>query len=167
MATMFKAEVLQRKNVCEPVRTAEESWNQMKKILVDEVVKTCGRKKSRTSMNKDSWLWSAEVQESIKKEAYKSMTRNGDLSTSSEYKKCKQEAKKAVVKARARASERLYEELDTKEGEKKTFRIARARNHAKRDVSDTLGIIGRSCNLVYDDEQVCESWKEYFEELWK
>ena len=167
VATNFKAEVLQIKNVCEAVRTAEESWNQMKKILLDEVVKTCGRKKSRKPMNTDSWWWSAEVQESIEKgkEAYKSMTRNSDLSTISEYKKCKRETKRAVAKARARASERLYEKLDTKEGEKKKFRIARARNHAKRDVSDAVGIMDRDCNLVYDDEQVCERWKEYFEEL--
>ena len=55
VATKFEAEIQQRKNVCEPVRKAEELWNQMKKILLDEVVKTCGRKKSRKPMNKDGW----------------------------------------------------------------------------------------------------------------
>ena len=85
-----------------------------------------------------------------KKEAYKTMRRNSDLSTISEYKKRKREGKRAVAKARARASEHLYKELDTKEGEKKMFRIARVRNHAKYDISDTVGIMDRNCNLVYD-----------------
>ena len=46
------------------------------------------------------------------------------------YKEKKSKAKKAVVMAKGRAYEDLYARLETKEGEKKWYRLARQRDRA-------------------------------------
>ena len=43
-------------------------------------------------------------------------------------------AKKAVVVAKGRAYEDLYARLETKEGEKDLYRLARQRDRARKDV---------------------------------
>ena len=56
--------------------------------------------------------------------------------------------KRVVAKAKGKAFDELYEKLDTKEGEKDLYRLARQRDRAGKDV-----------------QRVLRQWKEYFEEL--
>ena len=49
------------------------------------------------------------------------------------YKEAKKEAKKAVTEAKNRAWGELYGELETPEGEKKLFKLAKKRYNASRD----------------------------------
>ena len=44
------------------------------------------------------------------------------------YKEAKRDAKKAVVEAKDRAFEAFYQKLDTKEGEKCIFKLAKVRS---------------------------------------
>ena len=53
------------------------------------------------------------------------------------YKEAKQAAKKAVAEPKDRAFEAFYQKLDTKEGEKYIFKLAKARSRQKKD----LGIV--------------------------
>ena len=46
----------------------------------------------------------------------------------------KSKAKKAVAMAKGRAYDNLYARLETKEGEKKLYRLARQRDRAGKDV---------------------------------
>ena len=46
----------------------------------------------------------------------------------------KNKAKKAVAMAKGRAYDNLYERLETKEGEKELYRLARQRDTARKDV---------------------------------
>ena len=74
-----------------------------------------------------------EVQESIKekKEATKAWDKISD--TKKIYKKKKSKAKKAVAMAKGRAYDNLYARLETKEGEKELYRLARQRYRAGKD----------------------------------
>ena len=59
----------------------------------------------------------------------------------------------------------LYEELDTREGEIKIYRIAKARQR-EREGRDNVNIIKNSeGKVVFKQEEVGEVWAEYFEEL--
>jgi len=53
------------------------------------------------------------------------------------YKAAKKVAKKAVAVAKSMAYNRLHQKLETKEGEKELFKLARARERRTRD----LGIV--------------------------
>jgi len=48
------------------------------------------------------------------------------------YKAAKKVAKKAVVVAKSMAYDRLYQRVETKEGEKDVFKLARARERTTR-----------------------------------
>ena len=50
-------------------------------------------------------------------------------------KKAKRKAKKAVAEAKHRAYKDLYEKLDTKEGDKYVFKLAKARSKKRQDIS--------------------------------
>ena len=56
------------------------------------------------------------------------------------YKKACKETKTVVAKARSDAAKHIYEELDTKEGQAKICKIAKARQRSRQDK--------HSCNLV-------------------
>jgi len=50
------------------------------------------------------------------------------------YKAAKKVVKKAVVIAKSLAYDRLYQKLETKEGEKEVFKLARGRERKTRDL---------------------------------
>ena len=52
------------------------------------------------------------------------------------YKAIKKVPKKAVVVAKSIAYDRLYKKLETKEGEKEVFKLARVREKRTRDLGD-------------------------------
>ena len=60
------------------------------------------------------------------------MYRNNNWEAYSNYKSLKNEAKRVVARAKSSASEPWYTDLDTNEGKEKVFKIAKARERAKK-----------------------------------
>ncbi|XP_057550510.1 uncharacterized protein LOC130828560 [Amaranthus tricolor] len=60
------------------------------------------------------------------------------------YKEAKREAKKAVAEAKSRAFEAFYQKLDTKEGEKYIFKLAKARSRQRKDLGTVKGLAKES-----------------------
>ncbi len=84
---------------------------------------------------KASWWWSEEVQRAVKekKEAKKQWERSREVEDKDRFRQANKRAKKAVAKAKAGVMEELYKEPETPEGEKKIYRIAKARDKATKD----------------------------------
>ena len=122
---------------------------------------TFGKRKG----DRDTWSWNEEVQESIqeKKEAKKAWDKIRNENTKKIYKKKKSKAKKTVAMAKGRAYDNLHARLDTKEGEKELYRLARQRDRAWKDVQH-VGVI-KDENGNVNLEAVLKRWKEYFEKL--
>ena len=59
----------------------------------------------------------------------------------------------------------MYARLDTKEGEKKLYKLARQRNRAGKDVQHVRVIKDENGNVMVNSEAVLKRWKEYFEKL--
>ena len=74
----------------------------------------------------------------------------------------RREAKKEVAKAKSKAYDELYEELDTKEGEKTLYRLARQRHQAGKDVQQVRMMKDKDGNVMTDEESVLRIWKEYY-----
>ena len=55
--------------------------------------------------------------------------------------------------------------METKEGEKKLYRLARQRNRAEKDVQHVRIIKDENGNVMVNSEAVLKRWKEYFEKL--
>ena len=81
------------------------------------------------------------------------------------YRQVNKAAKKAVATAKALAMNELYEELETPEGESKTFRIAKARYKATKDFSHIKQIKNEHGIVLRDLDMIIERWKGYFDKL--
>lgn len=107
------------------------------------------------------------MQDSINKmqQAKKKWDRLGDEESKQDYKEMRSATKKVVAKAMEDAYEELYEKLDSREGEKDLYRLARQRDRAGRDVQHVKMIKNADGNVLTSEESVLRRWKEYFEEL--
>ena len=104
------------------------------------------------------------MQESIRKKRLmkKRWDIQRDEESKQEYKEMQREAKKEAVKARSKAYDELYEGLDTKEGEKILYRLARQRHQAGKDVQQVRMMKDKDGNVMTDEESVLRIWKEYY-----
>ncbi|KAK3553761.1 hypothetical protein QTP70_009181 [Hemibagrus guttatus] len=82
-----------------------------------------------------------------------------------EYKELQSRVKREVSKAKQKAYDELYTRLDTREGEKDLYRLARQRDQDGKDVQQVRVIKDRDGRVLTSEESVQRRWKEYFEEL--
>ena len=159
--------VLERKEEYNQSQSGEESWMAMKNTLVEEAIKVCGRKPNKKPSQRETWWWSDEVQKAIKakKKAFKEMRTAQSPDLIDRYKNLKREAKRAVAHAKAEECKKWYKELETTEGQKRIFKIAKVRERAKRDTGDVNTIKDKNGKILSNEREIKERWKEYFEEL--
>ncbi|KAK3543990.1 hypothetical protein QTP70_032748, partial [Hemibagrus guttatus] len=82
-----------------------------------------------------------------------------------EYKELQRRVKREVSKAKLNAYDELYTRLDTREGEKDLYRLARQRDRDGKDVQQVRVIKDRDGRVLSSEESVQRRWKEYFEGL--
>ena len=66
---------------------------------------------------------------------------------------------------KGRVYDDLYARLETKEGEKKLYRLAGQRDRVEKDVQHVKVIKDENGNVMVNSEAVLKRWKEYFEKL--
>jgi len=81
------------------------------------------------------------------------------------YKAAKKLAKKAVAITKNNAYERLYQKLETKEGEKDVFKLVRARERKIRDLRCIRCIKGEDGRVLVEEMENRERWQSYFSSL--
>ena len=59
----------------------------------------------------------------------------------------------------------LYTRLETKEGEKELYQLARQRDRARKDVQHVRIMKDENSNVMINSGAVLKRWKEYFEKL--
>ena len=130
----------------------------------DTARKVLGVSSKQRKEDKETWWWDEEVQESIRKKrlAKKRWDIQRDEESKQEYKEMRREAKKEVAKAKSKAYDELYEGLDTKEGEKTLYRLARQIHQAGKDVQQVRMMKDKDGNVMTDEESVLRIWKEYY-----
>ncbi|KAK3538399.1 hypothetical protein QTP86_001745 [Hemibagrus guttatus] len=82
-----------------------------------------------------------------------------------QYKELQRRVKREVSKVKQKAYDELYTRLDTREGEKDLYRLARQRDRDGKDVQQVRVIKDRDGRVLTSEESVQRRWKEYFEEL--
>ena len=109
---------------------------------------------------KGVWLWNEEVKEKVKeqKEAYAAFT-NSRTDEEKEisrvrYKAAKKVAKKAVVVVKSMTYDKLYQKLETKEGENEVFKLARARERRIRDLGVARCIKYENGRVLCEDAEI-------------
>ncbi|KAK3527103.1 hypothetical protein QTP86_010822 [Hemibagrus guttatus] len=163
--------------VCKTKRSKIEiekktKWWKLKKEECAEVIRETGRKvlgvsSGRRKEDKETWWWNEEVQDSIQRKrlAKKKWDMDRTEENRQEYKELQCRVKRKVSKAKQKAYDELYTRLDTREGEKDLYRLARQRDRDGKDVQQVRVIKDRDGRVLTSEESVQRRWKEYFEEL--
>ncbi|KAK3552669.1 hypothetical protein QTP86_019443, partial [Hemibagrus guttatus] len=135
-----------------------------------DVIRETGRKvlgvsSGRRKEDKETWWWNEEVQDSIQRKrlAKKKWDMDRTEENRQEYKELQHRVKREVSKAKQKAYYELYTRLDTREGEKDLYRLARQRDRDGKDVQQVIK--DRDGRVLTSEESVQRRWKEYFEEL--
>ena len=160
----FREEV--RQMLGERVRLPEE-WEGTAELLRVAGKKVLGVSSGKRKVDKETWWWNNKVQEIIKqkREAKKGWDLKRDEDSRRVYKESRRLAKKEVAKAKEKAYEELYDRLETKEGEKELYRLAKQRDRAGKDVQQVRLMKDENGNVLTNPEDVLERWKKYFEKL--
>ena len=82
-----------------------------------------------------------------------------------EYVEARKEAKKAVAMAQQKERERFGERLDTKEGQRSVYRIAKQMAGERKDIVDMKYLKNESGKVLVEADAVKERWREYMERL--
>ncbi|KAK3559739.1 hypothetical protein QTP86_019373 [Hemibagrus guttatus] len=124
-------------------------WWKLKKEECSEVIRETGRKDSIQRKRLAKKKWDMDRTEKNRQE----------------YKELQRRVKREVSKAKQKVYDELYTRLDTREGEKDLYRLARQRDRDGKDVQQVRVIKDRDGRVLTSEESVQRRWKEYFEEL--
>ena len=75
------------------------------------------------------------------------------------------EAKKVASQAKARSVGEIYEELETTEGQKKIYGLAKRRNRAIKVFTQIKQIKDGEGHILSDENEIKNRWRGYFEKL--
>ncbi|XP_071686886.1 uncharacterized protein [Rutidosis leptorrhynchoides] len=178
-AETFKALVLERVEAGVEIAThgdADQMWNSLASTIRDVAKEALGVVVGTSRGHKpgrESWWISDEVQTKIalKQLRFRELItcREGTLEdrtrAEERYKEAKREAKKAVARAKDKAYEDLYKKLDSKEGANDIYRIAKAREHRRRDIDNIKFIKDESGHTIVKEDEIRKRWEWYFSSL--
>ncbi|KAK3514499.1 hypothetical protein QTP70_018669 [Hemibagrus guttatus] len=99
-----------------------------------------GVSSGRRKEDKETWWWNEEIQDSIQRKrlAKKKWGMDRTEENRQEYKDSQRRVKREVSKAKQKAYDELYTRLDTREGEKDLYRLARQRDREGKYVQQEL-----------------------------
>ncbi|KAK3547466.1 hypothetical protein QTP86_021026, partial [Hemibagrus guttatus] len=144
-----------------------DDWETTAEVIRETGRKVLGVSSGRRKEDKETWWWNEEVQDSVQRKrlAKKKWDMDRTEENRQEYKELQHSVKRKVSKAKQKAYDELYTRLDTREGEKDLYRLARQRDRDGKDVQQVRVIKDRDGRVLTSEESVQRRWKEYFEEL--
>ncbi|KAK3550446.1 hypothetical protein QTP86_025724, partial [Hemibagrus guttatus] len=144
-----------------------DDWETTAEVIRETGRKVLGVSSGRRKEDKETWWWNEEVQDSVQRKrlAKKKWDMDRTEENRQEYKELQRRVKREVSKAKQKAYDELYTRLDSREGEKDLYRLARQRDGDGKDVQQVRVIKDRDGRVLTSEECVQRRWKEYFEEL--
>ncbi|KAL6580722.1 hypothetical protein OROMI_006645 [Orobanche minor] len=145
----------------------DSMWNLLEHNIKEVAKEVLGESKGNGPSSKDTSWWNEEVKQAIKtkRECYKVLGKCCSDENYERYKKARTEAKKAVRNARSKVNKELYARLDTKEGEKDIYKLARMRERKTRDIGKVKCVKDTDQKVLVQDKEIKERWRSYFDTL--
>ena len=148
--------------------SVEEVWKVVKECMLGAATGACGIAKRRNVVKKRTRWWNDEVQSAVrrKKLLYKKMLDVGTDEARERYSEAKLEAKRVVRKAKNEEWVQLGRELE-KEAVNNQRKFWRRVNEHRRSKGGGVHINGEDGQLLTDQTEVMDRWKEHFESLFQ
>ncbi|CAG9137733.1 unnamed protein product [Plutella xylostella] len=145
----------------------DEIWEHLHKCLTKAGNVILGRTKGGKRTPRETWWWTDTVQQALKdkKSAFKTWQATKTPEDREEYKKAKKHAKKTIAIAQANSLKDMYSTLDSKEGQKQIYKLAKQRNQSTKDPATCRVIKGTNGDLLYKDKDIIATWQKYYEDL--
>ena len=162
----FKGKVLK-----EDVWTLDEEpntmWNKVAVCIRGHAKEVLGESKGKGPQTKETWWWDEEVQKAVKRKRtnFKTWQMNKNMENWESYKNANKEAKKAVRDAKSKVFGDFYKKLESKEGERNIYRLAKRRDMKTRDLTSVKCIKGEDSRVLVQENEINERWTSYFEKL--
>ena len=165
LCRQFKARVLEE--ITHEIEDVDEWWNKTMEIILRIAREILGESSGKIFENKETWWFNEEVKEAItqKRDAKKRWEETQEEEDQIALKEANKLAKRIVAVAKDRAYDQLYQELDTKIGERKIFNLAKTRNKSTKDITHIRQIKDKDGNVLRKERDIIVRWKEYFESL--
>ena len=156
--------------ICEVNNEIEEInawWDRISLSILTAGREILGESNGKIWEEKEVWWFNEEVQQKtrLKKAARKTWEESGRSADKEAYKESCREAKKAVAIAKSEAYDQLYEELNTKEGQGKIFKLAKRRNKSTKDITHIKQMKDENGITLKKESDIIVRWKQYFEKL--
>jgi hypothetical protein len=166
VAQTFKEKVIEEGPWAEE-GDANIMWRKMATCIRKIASEEFGLSQGNRREVKDTWWWNEDVQKAIKekKDCYKRLHHDKCADNIEKYRIAKKSAKRVVSRAQGQAYDDLYQRLDSKEGEKDIYRMAKIRERKTRDVNQVKCIKDEANHLLVKNEEIKSRWKEYFNKL--
>ncbi|KAM3247817.1 hypothetical protein P3L10_009584 [Capsicum annuum] len=146
-------------------------WDRAASCITETAREVLGVSRGRAGRLKGDWWWNEIVKKKveIKKGAYVKLIESKDEEEKrvnrEVYKVARKEAKLAFTAAKSAAFESLYAGLEEKGGEKRLYRLAKARERMGRDLDQVKCIKGEDGSVLVEDVHIKKRWQEYFHGL--
>ena len=97
-----------------------------------------------------------------KKQAFRKFMQSKRAEYKEFYLEAKRKAKKEVAVAKREAYKELYEKLNTREGEKMVYKIAKQRERASKDITKIRSIKDEKGVVLTHQDDIDSRWQSYF-----
>jgi hypothetical protein len=139
-----------------PEMDIDSTWNRMELNIKEVAREVLGESKGNAPPSKDTCWWNNEVKQAVKtkRECYKVLGKNNNDANYEKYKETKRKAKRAVWDARAKVNQVLYARLDTREGGRDIYKIARIMDKRTRDIGRVKCVKDSDQKVLVGDKEI-------------
>lgn len=147
--------------------SCEDQWNGIAATMRKAGRQILGESKPTKRILKETWWWNEDVQKCIKekKRLYKIWYKSKDSNDRQAYQVAKRSAKKFVAKAKSKVYDDINVKLNSKEGEKLIYKIAKSRARNSKDYLECRLIKGQKGEILTHDSHILQRWYDYYSDL--